>query len=48
MPERHVCHPRKRFSSVEAATAASQAIYRRDRVTLKPKRCLACGGYHLN
>lgn len=48
MPERHACHPRKRFTSVESATAAATAIYRRDRVEVKPKRCTKCGGYHLN
>ena len=48
MPERHACHPRKRFASAESADAACQAIYRRDRVTLNPKRCKVCGGYHLN
>lgn len=48
MHERHACHPRKRFATRESADAAAQAIYRRDRVALTPKRCKVCSGYHLN
>jgi hypothetical protein len=48
MAERPLCHPRKRFASIESAEAAVQAIYRRDRVTLTAKRCKLCGGFHLN
>lgn len=42
------CHPRRRFTSRESAQAACDAIWRRDRKHLTPKRCTECGGYHLN
>ena len=48
MSDKPACHPRKRFSTPESARAAADAIYRRDRVSLYPKRCKDCSGYHLN
>lgn len=48
MADKPACHPRKRFISPESARAAADAIYRRDRVALTPKRCKECGDLHLN
>lgn len=48
MPERHACHPRKRFASLQSAESAVIQIYKRTQETRTPKRCKVCGGYHLN